>query len=122
MNFQSKKNDFDYKNILKLRKCYKPNSVWTEVHNSDLSGQYVAVMLKQATRLHCPFGHFSEQKKRYETFCNLTCLCSIRGLPCLRCRHRSGELLPRHFTITNFKKKLAVYFLWHFPWIAPAFR
>ena len=25
--------------------------------------------------------------------------CSGWGLPCLRCRHRSGELLPRHFTL-----------------------
>jgi len=27
--------------------------------------------------------------------------CSRWGLPCLRCHHRSGELLPRHFTLTR---------------------
>ena len=38
--------------------------------------------------------------------------CSGWGLPCLPCRHGSGELLPRHFTLTTY---VAVYFLWHFP-------
>ena len=35
------------------------------------------------------------------------------GLPCLSCRHESGELLPHHFTLA--RQRRAVYFLWHFP-------
>jgi len=35
------------------------------------------------------------------------------GLPCLSCRHESGELLPRLFTLTPSYG--AVCFLWHFP-------
>jgi len=34
----------------------------------------------------------------------------------LSCYQKSGELLPHHFTLT---KKMAVYFLLHFPWGCP---
>ena len=40
--------------------------------------------------------------------------CSGRGLPCHRCRHRRGALLPHLFTLTRAWR--AVCFLWHFPW------
>ena len=30
--------------------------------------------------------------------------CTGWGLPCLRCCHRSGELLPRHFTLTPYNR------------------
>ena len=40
--------------------------------------------------------------------------CSGRGLPCHRCYHRRGALLPHLFTLTRARR--AVYFLWHFPW------
>ena len=40
--------------------------------------------------------------------------CSGRGLPCRRCRHRRGALLPHLFTLTRAWR--AVCFLWHFPW------
>ncbi len=33
--------------------------------------------------------------------------CSTRGLPCLRCRHRSGGLLPHRFTLTCAAPKQA---------------
>ncbi len=33
-----------------------------------------------------------------------------------RCHHRSGELLPHLFTLTA---QAAVWFLWHFPGVAP---
>ena len=33
--------------------------------------------------------------------CSLIWSCSRWGLPCLRCHHRSGELLPRRFTLTR---------------------
>lgn len=45
--------------------------------------------------------------------------CSRRGLPCLPCRHGSGELLPRHFTLTG---QAGGMFLWHFPGVAPGSR
>ena len=44
--------------------------------------------------------------------------CSVWGLPCLRCHHRSGALLPHLFTLTasaTEAEEEAVYFLWHFP-------
>ena len=41
--------------------------------------------------------------------------CSGWGLPCHRCRHLCGALLPHHFTLTGLLRP-AVYFLWHFPW------
>jgi len=41
--------------------------------------------------------------------------CSQRGLPCQICYHICGALLPHLFTLT----KMAVYFLWHFPWGRP---
>ena len=40
--------------------------------------------------------------------------CSRWGLPCHRCCHRRGALLPHLFTLTRTWR--AVYFLWHFPW------
>ena len=36
------------------------------------------------------------------------------GLPCHRCCHRRGALLPHLFTLTRAWR--AVSFLWHFPW------
>ena len=33
--------------------------------------------------------------------------CSTRGFPCLRCRHRSGGLLPHRFTLTGASPELA---------------
>ena len=36
--------------------------------------------------------------------------CNPQGLPCDRCHHRPGELLPHLFTLTSEE---AVYFLWH---------
>ncbi len=44
--------------------------------------------------------------------------CSGWGLPCLRCCHQSGELLPRHFTLTPIAR--GGMFLWHFPSGRPA--
>ena len=44
--------------------------------------------------------------------------CSRWGLPGLRCRHRSGELLPRRFTLTPSVR--GGMFLWHFPSGHPA--
>ena len=41
--------------------------------------------------------------------------CSGWGLPCHRCHHLRGALLPHHFTLTGLSGP-AVYFLWHFPW------
>ncbi len=42
--------------------------------------------------------------------------CLRWGLPCRRCHHRRGALLPHHFTLTGRSKSTwAVYFLWHFP-------
>ncbi len=43
--------------------------------------------------------------------------CTRWGLPCLPCRHESGELLPRHFNLTCARNggPSAVCFLWHFP-------
>ena len=41
--------------------------------------------------------------------------CSQWGLPCQICYHICGALLPHLFTLT----KMAVYFLWHFPWGHP---
>ena len=38
--------------------------------------------------------------------------CSKWGLPCHFYCQKCGALLPHHFTLT---KKMAVYFLWHFP-------
>ena len=40
--------------------------------------------------------------------------CSGWGLPCPACHHAGGELLPRHFTLTESEDP-AVSFLWHFP-------
>ena len=40
--------------------------------------------------------------------------CSGWGLPCHRCHHRRGALLPHLFTLTRMVR--AVCFLWHFPW------
>ena len=43
--------------------------------------------------------------------------CSGRGLPCHRCHHRRGALLPHLFTLTAHPfGHEAVCFLWHFPW------
>ena len=40
--------------------------------------------------------------------------CSGWGLPCHRCCHRRGALLPHLFTLTRARR--AVCFLWHCPW------
>lgn len=40
--------------------------------------------------------------------------CTARGLSCPLRFRRGGELLPRHFTLTD-RKRTAVYFLRHFP-------
>ena len=40
--------------------------------------------------------------------------CSGWGLPCHRCCHRRGALLPHLFTLARAWR--AVCFLWHFPW------
>src|SRR5690606_37916745 len=59
--------------------------------------------------------------------------CSRWGLPCRRCYHRRGGLLPHPFTLTPSSLRLpcamykhnkctedgAVYFLWHYPWGRP---
>ncbi len=63
--------------------------------------------------------------------------CSTRGLPCLRCHHRSGGLLPHLFTLALRSQPFhdepkvlppachrgllapAVYSLWHCPWPEP---
>ena len=44
--------------------------------------------------------------------------CSGWGLPCRRCCHQRGALLPHHFTLTSrtSRRGAAVSFLWHFPW------
>ena len=39
--------------------------------------------------------------------------CFEWGLPCPRCHHRGGALLPHRFTLTCTRQ--AVCFLWHFP-------
>ena len=44
--------------------------------------------------------------------------CSGWGLPGLRCHHRSGGLLPHHFTLTPTSR--GGMFLWHFPSGRPA--
>jgi len=41
--------------------------------------------------------------------------CSRWGLPCRTCHQARGELLPRHFTLTEAEAQ-AVCFLWHFPY------
>ena len=42
--------------------------------------------------------------------------CSRWGLPCrLRCRNR-GALLPHHFNLAAGLRRLAVSFLWRYPW------
>ena len=45
--------------------------------------------------------------------------CTGWGLPCRRCLHRRGELLPHHFTLIPIFIG-TVYFLWHFPAGRPA--
>ena len=44
--------------------------------------------------------------------------CTGWGLPCSRCLHRDGELLPRHFNLARLRR--VEYFLWHFPSGRPA--
>ena len=52
-----------------------------------------------------------------EAACSPIWSCSGRGLPCHRCCHRRGALLPHRFTLAApFTGGLAVYFLLHFPW------
>ena len=52
------------------------------------------------------------------TLCPSIRSCSGWGLPGLRCRHRSGELLPRRFTLIPINRDGM--FLWHFPSGHPA--
>ena len=79
------------------------------------SGMLIAQHLKQPTRRH----------RRAILKCLPIWSCSGRGLPSLRCRHRSGGLLLRRFTLTppppiplneGIGGGGAVYFLWSFPW------
>jgi len=47
--------------------------------------------------------------------------CSRRGLPCHRCCHLRGALLPHHFTLTcdpshEGSSRIGGIFLLHFPW------
>ena len=80
----------------------KPGSV----EDDHSSGMHVAVHLKRPTR-----------KQRGPRQCFPIWSCSGWGLPCHRCYHRRGALLPHHFTLTGpVAGTWAVYFLWHFPW------
>jgi len=46
--------------------------------------------------------------------------CSRWGFPCRRHCWRRGALLPHHFTLAALPgKRLAVCFLWHYPWGCP---
>jgi hypothetical protein len=94
-----------------MKSAYKPDSV----EDNHSSGMSVTTHLKRPTRkLHGP------------CVCFPIWSCSKWGLPCHRCCHRRGALLPHHFTLTrplNFASGIAtrlngraVYFLWHFPW------
>jgi hypothetical protein len=89
--------------IFKMKSACKPDSV-EDNHSSRIS---VTTHLKRPTRkLHGP------------CICFPIWSCSKWGLPCHRCCHRRGALLPHHFTLTQplTRNGRAVYFLWHFPW------
>jgi len=79
------------------------------------SRMVVADHLKRPTRSSSDAGHISDSIWPFSGW----------GLPCLRCRHRSGALLPHHFTLTSNgnlttgSRRGAVSFLWHFPWGCP---
>ena len=90
----------------------KPGSVV----DSHSSGTPVARRLERPTR-----GHARAARRGREAACPSIWSCSGWGLPCHRCCHRRGALLPHHFNLTarvpaNRSTRLAVYFLWHFPW------
>ncbi len=69
-----------------------------------LSGMRIAPHLKQPTR----------GSNETSSLFPLIWPCSGWGLPCSRCRHRDGELLPRPFTLTPAEAG-DVCSLWHFP-------
>ncbi len=94
----------------------KPGSVG----DSHSSRARVAARLQRPTREQCGPHHGSPIWP-----------CSGWGLPCHRCYHRRGALLPHLFTLTRPLTPVqprsryqgttgvsgrAVYFLWHFPW------
>ena len=86
-----------------MKSACKPDSV-EDNHSSTIS---VTTYLERPTRkLHGP------------CICFPIWSCSKWGLPCHRCYHRRGALLPHHFTLTRplTRHGKAVYFLWHFPW------
>ncbi len=75
------------------------------------SRMFVAKHLKQPTR-----AIRSEVYPSITRYIAPIWSCSRWGLPCRFCYQKRGALLPHLFTLTN---KLAVYFLWHFPWGLP---
>jgi hypothetical protein len=69
----------------------KPGSV----EDSHSSRVHVAVHLKRPTR-----GPARATRCGPKTTCPPIWSCSEWGLPCRRCCHRRGALLPHHFTLT----------------------
>jgi hypothetical protein len=70
-----------------------------------------AVIIYLALKL--PSGSSDQPEDRPGTCSPSIRSCSKWGLPCLRCHHQSGELLPRLFTLTSSIR--GGMFLWHFP-------
>ncbi|MBS1202477.1 MAG: hypothetical protein H6R22_986 [Chromatiaceae bacterium] len=90
----------------------KPGSV----KDSHSSGTHVTVRLERPTRGHARAARRDPKAARPPIWS-----CSGWGLPCHRCCHRRGALLPHHFTLTSHLPETgdagsAVSFLWHFPW------
>ncbi len=70
----------------------KPGSV----EDSHSSGTHVAIRLERPTRGHARAARRGPQAARPSIWS-----CSGWGLPCRRCCHRRGALLPHHFTLTS---------------------
>ena len=66
-----------------------------------LSSPDVAIGVKRPTQGQAPSGLTTAGVRRVGpgTLGPSIRPCSEWGLPCLRCHHRSGELLPHHFTL-----------------------
>ena len=85
------------------RQTYKPSSVPRLNRGGDhLSSPDVTIGVKRPTRGNWPGVLMSSYLVLLR-----------RGFACHRCHHRSGELLPRHFTLTPIHR--GGMFLWHFP-------
>src|SRR5271163_3625664 len=93
---------------------YKPGSVLSCDRDGHSSGTFVAERLARPTRAAArrPARHGFEAVPAAPTWS-----CSRWGFPCPRHYWRGGALLPHHFTLAAApKRRLAVCFLWHFPW------